>query len=162
MTTHTPAPAQQALLTDDEIRSIWVEHGLDDEAAEDFARAIESALLSKLRAPVADEHDEPTAPDDDAIAECWVNASDIDGIAYDGPSFERGYRAALASARVAGEAIPTDAEVMKVYAETVAEFADGRGFNAGTVAFARAMLRRYAASQASEAVRDLQGDRNDE
>lgn len=55
MTTHTPAPAQQALLTDEEIRAVWVEHGLDDEAVEDFARAIESALLSKLRAPVADE-----------------------------------------------------------------------------------------------------------
>jgi hypothetical protein len=58
-----------------------------------------------------------------------------------------------ASAPVAGEAQPTDAEVMKVYAETVAEFSDGRGFEAGTVAFARAMLRRYAAPQASEAVR---------
>lgn len=55
MTTNTPAPAQEAVLTDDEIWSIWVEHGLDDEAIEDFARAIESALLSKLRAPVADE-----------------------------------------------------------------------------------------------------------
>ena len=63
--------------------------------------------LIKLRAPVADEDDQPTAPDDDAIAECWVTASDCDGIAYDGPSFERGYRmgeiaerdrAALASA----------------------------------------------------------------
>ena len=66
--------------------------------------------LIKLRAPVADEDDQPTAPDDDAIAECWVTASDCDGIAYDGPSFERGYRmgeiaerdrAALASAPVA-------------------------------------------------------------
>lgn len=42
-------------LTDAEIQAIWVEHGLDDEAVEDFARAIESALLSKLRAPVADD-----------------------------------------------------------------------------------------------------------
>lgn len=63
-------------------------------------------------------------------------------------------RRALASAPVAGEAQPTDAEVMKVYAETVAEYADGRGFEAGTVAFARSLLRRYAAPQASEAVRD--------
>jgi len=62
--------------------------------------------LVKLRASVADEDDQPTAPDDDAIAECWVNASDCDGIAYDGPSFERGYRAALAIAPVAGEAQP--------------------------------------------------------
>ncbi len=78
----------------------------------DFARYIENTLaadfacalalhLSKLRAPVADEKGQPTAPDDDAIAECWISASDIDGIAYDGPSFERGYRAALASAPVA-------------------------------------------------------------
>ncbi|ASC63636.1 hypothetical protein B9P52_04715 [Achromobacter denitrificans] len=65
---------------------------------------------STTRVPVADEDDQPTAPDDDAIAECWVTASDCDGIAYDGPSFERGYRlgeiaerdrAALASAPVA-------------------------------------------------------------
>lgn len=55
MTTNTPALAQDAVLTDEEIRSFWVEHGLDDEAVEDFARALESALLSKLRAPVADE-----------------------------------------------------------------------------------------------------------
>lgn len=45
----------QRVLTDDEIRAVWVEHGLDDEAVEDFARAIESAVLSKLLAPVADE-----------------------------------------------------------------------------------------------------------
>ncbi len=50
----TNSPAQP-MLTDEEIRAVWVEHGLDDEAVEDFARAIESALLSKLRAPVADE-----------------------------------------------------------------------------------------------------------
>ncbi|MCU6618605.1 hypothetical protein ACOTI9_20660 [Achromobacter mucicolens] len=46
---NTPQP----VLTIDEIRSIWVEHGLDNEAVEDFARAVESALLSKLSAPVA-------------------------------------------------------------------------------------------------------------
>lgn len=34
----------------------------------------------------------PTAPADEAIAEDWVTASDSDGIAYDGPSFEAGYR----------------------------------------------------------------------
>ena len=47
--------AAQPVLTDEEIRAVWVEHGLDDEAVEDFARAIESALLSKLRTPVADD-----------------------------------------------------------------------------------------------------------
>jgi len=64
--------------------------------------------LVKLRGPVAEEDSQPTAPDDDAIAECWVNASDIDGIAYDGPSFERGYRAALASAPADPEAAEVD------------------------------------------------------
>jgi hypothetical protein len=75
-------------------------------------------------------------------------------ITYHAAAFREGLaigRAALAIAPVAGEALPTDAQVMKVYAETVAEFADGRGFEAGTVAFARAMLRRYAAPLASEA-----------
>ncbi|WP_429942010.1 dATP/dGTP pyrophosphohydrolase domain-containing protein [Achromobacter xylosoxidans] len=69
-----------------------------------FTNGWRACVMSQVRAPVADEEDQPTAPNDDAIAECWVSASDIDGIAYDGPSFERGYRAALASAPVAGEA----------------------------------------------------------
>ncbi|WP_313465349.1 hypothetical protein [Achromobacter sp.] len=66
----------------------------------------------------------------------------------------------MASAPVAGEAQPNDAEVMKVYAETVAEYADGRGFEAGTVAFARSLLRRYAAPQAREAARNQALDWN--
>ncbi|MDH1177974.1 hypothetical protein N5C72_07800 [Achromobacter mucicolens] len=49
--------AAQPMLTDEEIRAVWVEHCLDDESVEDFARAIESALLSKLRAPVAEPFD---------------------------------------------------------------------------------------------------------
>ena len=44
-------------------------------------------------APVADEEEPPVAPDDEAAADAWISASDADGIAYDGPSFERGYRA---------------------------------------------------------------------
>lgn len=62
------------------------------------------ALLSKLRAEgvqAGDEEPPPIIPDDEEIAGACINASDIDGIAYDGPSFERGYRAALASAPVA-------------------------------------------------------------
>ena len=62
MTTNTPAPAHEAVLTDDEILdAIAVSANFDelDRAAwspESLAlgRAIESALLSKLRAPVAD------------------------------------------------------------------------------------------------------------
>ncbi|WP_088146977.1 hypothetical protein [Achromobacter denitrificans] len=63
MTTHTPAPAHEAVLTDDEIvAAIAVSANFDESDAaawrpESLAlgRAIESALLSKLRAPVADE-----------------------------------------------------------------------------------------------------------
>jgi hypothetical protein len=67
-------------------------------------------------APVAEpetmEESQPIAPDDEAISECWISASDSDGIAYDGPSFERGYRLGeiaerdrQASAPIAGEAV---------------------------------------------------------
>lgn len=59
-------------------------------------------------APVADEEEPPVAPDDEAAADAWISASDADGIAYDGPSFERGYRAGEIAERdrapVAGEA----------------------------------------------------------
>jgi len=53
--------AAQPLLTDEEIQAIWTEHGLDDEAVEDFARAIESAVLSKLRAEGVQAGDETQA-----------------------------------------------------------------------------------------------------
>ncbi|OAE72571.1 hypothetical protein A7J71_11165 [Achromobacter insolitus] len=46
---------------------------------------------------VRDEDTSPIMPDDEEIAGACINASDIDGIAYDGPSFERGYRAALSA-----------------------------------------------------------------
>ena len=35
---------------------------------------------------------QPEPPGDENIADAWISASDSDGIAYDGPSFERGYR----------------------------------------------------------------------
>ncbi|WP_241128727.1 hypothetical protein, partial [Achromobacter xylosoxidans] len=128
------------------------------------------ALLSKLRAPVADERvaladlldyvDSNTCIHEsthrggaiwticDGCGAKW--ADDEGGFVphQDAPAVAAA-RAALASAPVAGEARPSDAEVLKVYAETVAEYADGRGFEAGTVAFARSLLRRYAAPQAS-------------
>ena len=42
-----------------------------------------------LEQPVVEE---PVPPDDESIFDAWVSASDSDGIAYDGPSFERGYK----------------------------------------------------------------------
>lgn len=132
------------------------EHGnarvvrLERDAADEIERL--RAELSKLRAPVADER---------APFEAWATAiAEKYDVTRNGDHYMEPYtewvweawqasRAALASAPVAGEA-PSDAEVLKVYAETVAEYADGRGFEAGTVAFARSLLRRYAAPQASE------------
>jgi hypothetical protein len=79
---------------------------INNTLAADFACAL-AQHLSKLRAEgvqAGDEESPPIIPDDEEIAGACINASDIDGIAYDGPSFERGYRAALASAPVAGEA----------------------------------------------------------
>ncbi|WP_241135385.1 hypothetical protein, partial [Achromobacter xylosoxidans] len=104
----------------------------------------DTALAS---APVADAIQWPTMPEskgqspilfEDGYAEGWAKCMD-----------ECRRAVSQASAPVAGEAQPSDAEVLKVYAETVAEYADGRGFEAGTVAFARSLLRRYAAPQAS-------------
>ncbi|WP_025137746.1 hypothetical protein [Achromobacter sp. DH1f] len=96
--------ATQPVLTDDEIRTAAKaairdakEQGLANAGPHEYIAAGAAALLSKLRAegvPVDDEVvPPPIAPDDEAISECWISASDCDGIAYDGPSFQRGYRA---------------------------------------------------------------------
>lgn len=59
MTTHTPAPAQQALLTDDDLRTSspfqWLARRYTSEVAERMLREFEGIVLSKLRAPVTDE-----------------------------------------------------------------------------------------------------------
>lgn len=103
MTDYKTAP-----LTGDEIRAA-VKHAHNMSGPSDatqpgeYVLAGALALLSKLRAEgvqAGDEDTPPIAPDDVAVADAWITASDCDGIAYDGPSFERGYRAALASAPV--------------------------------------------------------------
>lgn len=53
---------------------------------EAFARFIERAAIENYLA-----QQKPVAPNDEVIAEDWITASDVDGIAYDGPSFEAGY-----------------------------------------------------------------------
>jgi len=42
--------------------------------------------------PAAQPEQKPVAPDDESICDDWISASDSDGIAYDGPSFECGYK----------------------------------------------------------------------
>ncbi|MGE8450460.1 MAG: hypothetical protein ACN6OP_07510 [Pseudomonadales bacterium] len=112
------AATQPTVLTREEVGELYKDwvcvFGVNAGSAELCIREIETAVLSKLRAPVAEpetmEESQPIAPDDEAISECWISASDSDGIAYDGPSFERGYhlgeiaeRDRQASAPVAGE-----------------------------------------------------------
>ncbi len=63
MTTHTPAPAHEAVLTDDEILTATL-YGQSEARMIRNGRAIESALLSKLRAPVADERAASFSPED--------------------------------------------------------------------------------------------------
>lgn len=107
----------------------------------------------------------PVVPDDEAISESWVSACDQAGIAYDGPSFERGYRlgeiaerdrAALASAPVAGEA----QKPMVWLLETTPDgYALHRSFDFNEPPRGFPGLVRktplYAAQQASQAVRIL-------
>jgi HAMP domain-containing protein len=77
-TTNTPAPAQEALLTDDEINEIceWPSSNTTMRAENDraLARATEQALLSKLRAP---------KPLGDSCHHCgWMDWVSQDGKAY--------------------------------------------------------------------------------
>lgn len=91
-----------AVYTADQVQAIVLadrQHGedlaLDDR---DQLRAEIVALKGTIADLKADSQQrggdvEPVAPDDDTITESWISASDADGLAYDGPSFESGYRA---------------------------------------------------------------------
>ncbi|MGZ8132588.1 hypothetical protein ACXU40_09370 [Bordetella bronchiseptica] len=99
--------AAQPVLTDDDIDALCDVHDMPPRMVTSFARAIETALLSKLRAPVADERAEfeaayhrpypvrsvPKGGEHWSVEKCaaWKGWQD---------------RAALASAPVAGEAQP--------------------------------------------------------
>lgn len=48
-------------------------------------------VINVLKAALEQQAD-PTPPDDESICADWITASDTDGIEYDGPSFERGYK----------------------------------------------------------------------
>ncbi|AKQ55138.1 Uncharacterised protein [Bordetella hinzii] len=123
--------AAQRVLTDDEIRAVWIEHGLDDEAVEDFARAIESALLSKLRAPVADERALPPLPA--AWGSAINDAGDGHVDLYSAEQLQDYARAALASAPVADGEWSTLSDLhlqalMFAYNEGYSKAIDGRKF----------------------------------
>ena len=63
----------------------------------DAGRAVEQALDKKAENARElgldyEPAQKPVTPSDENITDAWVSASDSDGVAYDGPSFERGYR----------------------------------------------------------------------
>ncbi|MNV15615.1 hypothetical protein D3C71_1063460 [compost metagenome] len=115
-TTHTPAPAQQAVLTDAMILHRWACYVSEPSAAYPltdadkiaFARAIESALLSKLRAPVAEIHVGVSATGRDAticIMQPHADGSITTIYSATHPLGDSMGRAALASAPVTGNAV---------------------------------------------------------
>ncbi len=149
----------QRVLTDDEIRAVWVEHGLDDEAVEDFARAIETALLSKLRAPVADEraavqhHIDMVKAYGDQLY-CKASASNPTDKKSWSKSAEtvlsnvaESYRAALASAPVAGYIKPDPAA--PTHPRYVSELKYRSAADAEADPEGKGWLKVYAAPQAS-------------
>ncbi|MCP1404468.1 hypothetical protein [Achromobacter insolitus] len=149
--TNTPAPAQEALLTDDQIDRIRIRAEKDSRR---FGRTVDIpiradlllGLLSKLRAPVAGEQENMIARVDAAMVEMQhihppLRRSEC----------ERLIRAALASAPVAGEACAwftedhlTDKSAT-TWDRTVAERWRAKGWPVQSL---------FAAPQASEAVRD--------
>ena len=105
MTTHTPAPAQQALLTEEEMIACFKDaiqraraQGLVDAGPHEYVAAGAVALLSKLRAPVAEPK---RAPVDDGI--CW-SSKEIQRRQKEEDEARAAYYHSRASAPVAGEA----------------------------------------------------------
>lgn len=108
--------------------------------------------LVKLRAPVAD--------DPEAFENAWKNRPYLIMGVTDKDKAQRWWqagRAAMASAPVAGEAQPGDADILALSREIMASRCDGRSYDARIISFSRTLLSRYAASQANEAVRDARG-----
>jgi len=139
-----------------------------DGAVRRFKAAVERALLSKLRAEGVQAGDERTAQRNDGFSSLslWWTMIEAEAelvgepIKDDAPILSfmgcgashqvtaGEIRAALASAPVAGEA-PTDDEIIDMAVEPLGIDCDRMPY--GVVIFARALLARYAAPQASEA-----------
>ncbi|WP_286938946.1 hypothetical protein [Achromobacter sp. UBA4530] len=104
MTTNTPAPApKDAVLTTGQILSLERRSNMTDDEALRFGRAIESALLSKLRAPVACNCPGGNKPADLHAPNCPVRQTQAKLLdPYDGGTW-------LTSAPVADEGMRTEA-----------------------------------------------------
>ena len=133
-----------------------VEHLVENPAILPALDAAIAALQSKASAPVADE-----LPHWDEISAKMKRGEELTPLelfvydnepAGDEDIWRDQLAAALASAPVAGEAQPTDAEIIDLAVEPLGIDCDRMPH--GVVVFARNLLSRYAAPQASEAVRD--------
>lgn len=148
----------QRVLTDDELQALWDEACKDSPQAPGwnrhirYGRAIESALPSKLRAPVADEPPGGTRwPVLRAMARNYTAGKHtwdaLDAEACEQAAEEiRHLRAALASAPVAGEAVTN--EMIQAGAKAAREYFERTGGNDPAVIY-RAM--RAAAPTAPQA-----------
>lgn len=157
--------AAQPVLTDDDLRNSspfqWLARRCTLEVAARMLREFEGIVLSKLRAPVADERALPPLP---KAAILWH--SDFTNQTYYGYTADhmRDYaRAALASAPVAGEAQPF--AVLSVHKNgEIRPFCTGQALADAPIQDHERELQRkfgyelvtvYAAPQASEAVQLL-------
>ncbi|WP_313387614.1 hypothetical protein [Achromobacter aegrifaciens] len=200
---------QPTVLTREQVGELYKDwiciFGMSPGSAELCIREIEAAVLSKLRAPVADERAVPLSQYDyQTVFDAIGNAVKVRGNSATEISVEA-FRAALASAPVAGEAQPSimrfnpfaglgmnpapngmyvryedhaamlsrdaapqpgpvagqtqpsDAEIMTIVREQCPGFDDAHEGpdQDDMIRTARALLSRYAAPQASEAVRIL-------
>lgn len=154
MTNQNQNNAAQPVLTEPGIQALWNEACKDSPKNPGwkrhirFARAIEQAL-SKLRSPVADS----TLPLEKALHELVSKIApglDTGDLLQDAQRASAMLDAIQARAPVADEA-PTDADLDKLYRETITEGPDHdtRCWENSHRLYARAVLSRYAAPQAS-------------
>lgn len=146
--------AAQPGLTTEQILSLERRGNMTDDEALRFGRAIESALLSKLRAEGVQAGDErETFEEWDRLFTVYCGADQGEEAGKAAKALIAFTRAALASAPVAGEvqrAMPSAKELMALYRECET-MRGGKGMLYQN--YAHALLSRYAAPQASEAVR---------
>ncbi len=84
---------------------------LNERGEIDYISYVPPVGTSVYTAPFAAQPEqEPVAPDDESICDDWISASDSDGIAYDGPSFECGYKIGRIAERDAKPA-PTQVDI---------------------------------------------------
>lgn len=124
----------------------------DDRQTYETAQWAWNTRAALASAPVSNPIQWPTMPAskgqspvlfEDGYAEGWAKCMD-----------ECRRAVSQASSPVAGEAQTSDADILALSGQVMAAHSDGRGYDAGVISFARALLARYAAPQASEAVRN--------